>query len=284
MSCRPSDWRVSIDLATMQDRLPFQYELDEVPPTDAERLFLAALSERDRNKKEQDGKAVGNNGVRVVSLLPLGTKQIELFARELGVDNAPEFIAELDKQHAWWLARRPLDLSELVAIWLDSKRLGTRSQQHEANVRSKLRDTPDRPDKAVLSEVKARNGAEQVALALALTKRLTIAAPEQAMSVTRSDRALDVADVLPDWSEEERQALLRRALFDPATYGRVRFHNRSVQEYLAARRLASLREKRMPAKAMLQLLFAERYGTSIVIPSRACDCRMVVFVGCRCES
>ena len=55
--------------------------------------------------------------------------------------------------------------------------------------------------------------------------------------VTVRTGVLDAATILPDWTPAERQALLRRALFDPATYGRVRFHHRSVQEYLAARRL-----------------------------------------------
>ena len=65
----------------------------------------------------------------------------------------------------------------------------------------------------------------------------------------------------------ERQTLLRRALFDPATYGRVRFHHRSVQEYLAAQRLRGLHENGMSIKALFRLLFAERYGVEVVFPS-----------------
>ena len=59
----------------------------------------------------------------------------------------------------------------------------------------------------------------------------------------------------------------RRALFDPATYGCVRFHHRSVQEYLAARRLRVLHETGMSTKALFRLLFAERYGVEVVFPS-----------------
>lgn len=47
----------------------------------------------------------------------------------------------------------------------------------------------------------------------------------------------------------------------------LRFHHRSVQEYLAARRLNGLREKGMSIKALSRLLFAERYGVPVVIPS-----------------
>ena len=61
--------------------------------------------------------------------------------------------------------------------------------------------------------------------------------------------ALDTSKYLKDWDATERSALLRRALFDPATYGRVRFHHRSVQEYLAAYRLKRLKEKGLLEKA-----------------------------------
>lgn len=56
-------------------------------------------------------------------------------------------------------------------------------------------------------------------------------------------------------------------MFDPATYGRVRFHHRSVQEYLAACRLRALRDTGMSTKALFRLLFAEQYGIRVVIPS-----------------
>lgn len=112
-----------------------------------------------------------------------------------------------------------------------------------------------------------RTGAERLALALTLTRARTIRSPELTIDSDRGEGVLDPKEILTDWNEKERQALLRRALFDPATYGRVRFHHRSVQEYLAACRLRMLREKGMPAKRLYRLLFAERYGERLVIPS-----------------
>ena len=73
--------------------------------------------------------------------------------------------------------------------------------------------------------------------------------------------------ILPGWTEGRRQSLLRRALFDPATYGRIRFHHRSVQEYLAACKLRGLRDKGMSRAALFRLLFAEVYGVDVVRPS-----------------
>ena len=130
-----------------------------------------------------------------------------------------------------------------------------------------MKDNPDRPDKGVLPDTKARLGSERLALALALTRTRTLRSPEQTLDSDRSDGVLEPARILPDWTEAERQALLRRALFDPATYGRVRFHHRSVQEYLAAQRLKALRDRGMSTRALFRLLFAERYGVAVVLPS-----------------
>ena len=253
ISCRPSDWRPVLDLATVQARLPVVPKQAKTIPA-PEEMFLAALRHEGRGggAEDEDGEAPTDK-VRTVVLLPLGARQIQHFAHSRGVKDAAAFLAEIDKRDAWTFARRPLDLSDLVATWTTSGRLGTRAEQHEANIATKLKDDPDRPDRGVLSEARARLGAERLALALALTRTRTIRAPEQAFDPERHEGVLDPAQVLPDWREDERQALLRRALFDPATYGRVRFHHRSVQEYLAAAHLWRLREKGMSTKALLAL-------------------------------
>ena len=197
----------------------------------------------------------------------MSDKQIERFAQQRGLQNVDEFLAEVRRHGAWTFARRPLDLVALMDTWKQSNSLGTRAQQHETNVTTKLRDNPDRPGNDVLSEAKARYGAECLALALSLTRNRSIRSPEQALDADRSDGVLDPDGILPDWPAAERQALLRLALFDPATHGRVRFHHRSTEEYLAARRLRSLLKKGMSTKAMLRLLFATNYGVEVVFPS-----------------
>ncbi len=240
ISCRPSDWRPNSDLNTVRDKLPAPEK--------------------------------GREAVRTVAMLPMSDGQIKLFAEQQGMEDTIAFLEEVDRQDAWTFARRPLDLANLIATWTSSgcsgsRRLGSRTEQHEVNVTARLRDDPGRPGLAVLSDTEARAGAERLALALALTRKLTIRSPEQALDTLRSDGVLEPAEILPDWTEAKRQALLRRALFDPATYGRVHFHHRSVQEYLAARRLKALRDRGMSTKALFRLLFAERYGVEVVFPS-----------------
>ena len=262
ISCRPSDWRPSLDLSTVERRLPVVVE-----PGD---IFVEALR-HDQGRKPRSGRAQAEpldpDRVRVVFMVPMNDPQIQLFAEQSGLADANAFLQEIQQQNARAFAGRPLDLADLIATWKSLGRLGTRKEQHETNVAARLKDDPDRPDHGVITDVKARTGAERLALALALTRTRSIRSPEQSLDTHRADGVLDAAEILPDWTEAERQTLLRRALFDPATYGRVRFHHRSVQEYLAAWHLQALRGKGMSTKALFRLLFAEQYGVEVVFPS-----------------
>jgi len=67
---------------------------------------------------------------------------------------------------------------------------------------------------------------------------------------------------------EEVAVLLERALFGFASYGRVRFHHRSVIEYLTASCLQEMLNNGMSLKAVKRLLFAETaQGIYVVKPS-----------------
>ena len=267
ISCRPSDWRPSTDLATVKYRLPVP---TETPVQSSDEFFASALSRENgqaTSATQGKAKAPGSEAVRTVAMLPLNDAQIKRFAEQSGVADATAFLEEIRWQNARTFAGRPLDLSNLIGNWMTSGRLGTRSEQHETNVASKLKDDPQRRDRGVLANDKARLGAERLALALTLTRTRFIRSPEQALDIQRADGVLDAAEILHDWTEAEHQTLLRRALFDPATYGRVRFHHRSVQEYLAAQHLRRLREQGMSTRALLRLMFAEKYGVEVVIPS-----------------
>jgi hypothetical protein len=105
----------------------------------------------------------------------------------------------------------------------------------EGAVTAKLNE-PDRyrPDNTDLVPAKAREGAERIAAALTLVKTFTLIAPGQEPDPTLASGALDPGVLRNDWNTAESNALLRRGIFAPSTYGRVRFHHRSTQEYLTA--------------------------------------------------
>ena len=272
ISCRPSDWRSGSDLNAVHHRLPVTEIRRDSSVRSSEEVFIDALSgERGGppHTADEQQEAPNQETVRTVAMLPMSDGQIERFAEWRGLNDAAEFLAEIARQDAWVFARRPFDLADLLDVWSSTGRLGTRAEQHEANVTNKLRDGPERPDRGVLADAQARLGAERLALALALTRTRTIRSPDQTLDRHRAEGVLDAGEVLRDrdWTAAKQQALLRRALFDPATYGRIRFHHRSVQEYLAAWRLRALHEAGMPIKALFRLLFAERYGVQVVLPS-----------------
>ena len=268
VSCRPSDWRPIADRRTFQECLPIPQKFGSF--SSAEEAFIKPLRQDQKQPIFEPFKFKRNhdeNDVHVVRMLPMNKVQIKTFADQSGVGDAQAFLEEIERQNVSALALRPLDLGNLIETWTESGSLGTLAEQHEKMVSAKLKDGPDRPDSGVLSETKAERGAERLALALALTRKRTIRSIEQIAGPRPVEATLDAEIILADWSPKERQALLRRAVFDPATYGRIRFHHRSVEEFLAARRLFALREKGMPIKELLRLLFAEQYGVKVVLPS-----------------
>ena len=270
VSCRPSDWRPDQDLTKIQERLRFPGKISEIVGAKPEEVFMAAFGTAPAKPvhfHHQQPSEPAHSTVRTVAMLPMNDCQIMKYSKHRGVKNVDAFLREIQRENAWAFARRPLDLADLAANWVESGRLGTQAEQHEANVTTKLRDNHERPDDDKLSDMCARLGAEKLALGLALTRTRTIGSPERSVDASFAERSLHADTILPNWTEAQRQSLLRRALFDPATYGRIRFHHRSVQEYLAAYRLKRLRCKGMSKSALSELFFAKVYGVNVVRPS-----------------
>ena len=204
---------------------------------------------------------------RTVGLMPLSDEQIVEFARDQGVENPETLLKDLEKRSAQEFARRPQDLIELCADWREHKRIRTHRDQVATNVRVKLKPRDDRREPAELSVDKAIEGASRLALAMTVTRRMTIR-HSAASDDIKDEAALDPSIILSDWEPNEIRALLERALFGFASYGRVRFHHRSAIEYLAAERLRALLGSGMTFRALKRLLFAETKGNTIVRPSR----------------
>jgi hypothetical protein len=224
---------------------------------------VAIHGRADRNEKSRQDQP---KDWRTVALMPLSDAQIAEFARDQDITDPENLLADLKRRNAEEFARRPQDLLELCADWRDFKRIRTHREQVEANVRVKLKPREDRAEAAELSVDKAKDGASRLALAMMVTRRLTIRHSAEA-DTAGENVALDPAVVLSDWTAEERKALLERPLFGFASYGRVRFHHRSIAEYLAAERILALRARGMSTRALKRLIFAQTRGKTIVRPS-----------------
>ena len=214
-------------------------------------------------KSEDDG----THGWRVVRLLPFSAAEMRLFAEGQGVSDADAMLRAVYRQDARDFAERPQDLMELCSQWKAFGCLGTHRDRVAADIRSKLGSSAAQRERVQLSYERAVEGAGRLTLAAILMRRLSFrfgADSERGPA----DGAIDPADILPDWSEGERGTLLERPLFGVAGYGRVRFHHRSVIEYLAADRLGRYIDAGKPVAAVKRLLFAETaQGHAVVRPT-----------------
>ena len=241
-----------------------------IPPTPSaekpeETFARFAMGDRPAPPVEDDDDATPD--WRTVGLMPLSDEQIVEFARGQGIENPEALLGDLKRRNAEEFTRRPQDLIELCADWREHKRIRTHREQVATNIRVKLKARDDRPEPAELSVDRAIEGAGRLALAMTVMRRMTIR-HSAASDDLEDEAALDPSIILSDWEPNEVKALLERALFGFASYGRVRFQHRSATEYLAAERLRELLKSGMTFSALKRLLFAETRGKTIVRPSR----------------
>jgi len=208
------------------------------------------------------------NDLLIVQLVPLSDEQRCALATATGIHDADDFNAAIDQNGLERFAERPGDLLDLAEYWKHNGRFDSLSQMTEHGITRKLAERDlYRPDNVTLSPEKAREGAERLAAALTLGKSFTLCAPGQDADPSLASGALDPASILDDWTSAERNALLRRGIFAPSTYGRIRFHHRSTQEYLTAKWFERLLLAGCPRTEIWHLIFADPYGVETVVPS-----------------
>ncbi|MGC8100489.1 hypothetical protein [Metapseudomonas otitidis] len=255
---------IAIDQQLIQRYFPIPAPLELIASGEA---FADVAMNRQRNEIPQNRKETPPEW-RNVALMPLSDEQIQEMAIVEGIDDAYAFLADIRARNAEDFARRPQDLVELCSDWREHRRIRTHREQLSHNVNVKLKPRIDRPEPAQLSPDKAREGARRLALAALLTRKLTIVLSAEVSRFGGPGSSLDPSQVLHDWEPNERKTLLERALFGFASYGRVRFHHRSVVEFLAAEYLDARLRHGMPIKAVKRLLFAESsQGARLIRPS-----------------
>lgn len=264
---------IALDLDAFAGELPFvepapSPDVAEDPDSEFRRLISGEVRKQQSQAKKTPGDHELQSGVRIVGLTPLSGEQIKQIAESRQVKNIAGLLSEIDRKRAWDFARRPQELIEICAYWNEYGRLGTRSEQIAEDIRRKLQEIGERKRHTRLSDARALDGAERLALAQVLTRKRTIRFSDLSLDAHEAEAAIDPSIILNDWSESDRAELLQRPLFGFASYGRVRFHHRSVSEFLAAQRLRRLSvDGQMPRAALFRLLFGECYGQALVFPS-----------------
>jgi hypothetical protein len=271
ISCRVSDWRGPGDRAAIERLLPMW---EQPSPLDLGNEDAALLGPIFANKNETRNAVPVKEpehkpeDLLVVQLVPLTAEQRRALAAAAGVERMHAFVEGIERHGLDALAERPGDPLDLAEYWNNRHRFGSLVEMTEQGVTRKLTERDKfRPDNRDLSLERTRQGAERLAAALTLAKSLTLRAPGHDPDPTLAAGAVDPVSVLDDWADAQRNALIRRGVFAPSTYGRVRFHHRATQEYLTAKWLNRLLQAGSPRDAVWELIFADRYGIETLVPS-----------------
>jgi hypothetical protein len=244
-SCRASDWRVHTDKRPLQE-LAKQYR--------------APLHGGQARTDAED------EAIRVVELAPLTRPQaFSLLIRNKQVTerDANVFLDEIDAAGAEKFMDRPGDVTWMFAYWQKHGRIGSISALIEENVTQKLLEE-NATRKSSLSRERLRQGAEALAAACVLCQKAAIRVPNEE---SLPPDAITPEAVLDDWSRDEIREFLALPLFDEGTYGRVRYHHRSVCEYLAARWLDRLLTLGCPQREIEKILFPPTYAGIKIVPA-----------------
>lgn len=203
----------------------------------------------------------------VVTLDALSIPEAHRCATALGLADTDRFWAAVSDGDYEFMATRPLDLRWMVELWNQRSSLGTYLELIEVNISNRLREVNPSYETAgeVLSVDQLHLGAMELAAA-AEFGACAFFTLEPTTVPSTGELASHTA--LTDWPPTEVRRLLATAVFDEASYGRVKFHHRSIREYLAAQWVAKQLEHGVPLQR-LQGLFAGRpFGEPVLVSSR----------------
>ena len=259
ITSRMPAWRPKTDLDLCNAKLPFAMVATSKPAPqtqddgpDGSLYIVAELQDRDKTV------------FKIVSLNDLSSDQIALFVKARGIKESNAFLDAVERADAKWFTSRPQDLEELTEFWKDNGRIGSRLEIIRNSINRRLAERDQgRADVYQLSADKAREGARLLAAATTLTHDPTIRVPDG----LDNTKGIAVQSILSDWENKEQSTLLSRPIFDEAIYGTVRFHHRSVREYLTAEWFAELLKHETSRRNIESLFFRNQYGMDIVVPT-----------------
>lgn len=259
ITSRTSGWHSRTDLQLCKDKFPY-----DPPP---QQVLSASHDDADKTVEEtslaKESKEDKNAPFRILTLEDLSDAQIKTFAEAKGVADSEAFLAEVERRGAQPFASRPLDLEDLIVFWKSNQRLARRLELMEFNINKKLIEIdPKREQVQSIASARLHEGAEQLAAAVILMQQSAI----KTLGAPAGTTGIDVRAVLPEWDHTEHSALLSRPIFDEAIYGTVRFHHRSVCEFLASKWLFKLADGNSH-KRVESLCFHEQYGIPVVTPT-----------------
>jgi hypothetical protein len=263
ITSRVTAWRPQTDLELCNKLFP--------PVKKSEKAEVESPSEiksheniPSNTKTSEEKEDERNGGFKVYALTDLSKEQIKIFVKAKGLIDERNFLGEIERHDAWMFTTRPQDLEEVVEFWIERKQIGTRLELIEHSIERRIRERgQDRASANPITLDKTSEGVQRLAAACTFLDTPTIRVPDG----SNSSEGIDTKSILTDWNDQECEALLTRPIFDEAIYGCVRFHHRSVREYLTAKWLSNKLKADASRKKIENLFFQEQYGLKVVTPS-----------------
>lgn len=205
----------------------------------------------------------------VYSLDPLSTVDAKALAQFYGVSGADLFWGAVERHGYEYMATVPLDLQRMARYWSEKHNLAGLTEMMEGSIETRLGEHNHSHQKnpASVSLEAARESAELLAAACSLSGRPFVAVPDHQGPVP--DNTVSASEVLKCLTPEEIKVLLSTAIFDEASYGRVRFHHRTTRDYLAAKWISQRTREGWPIKDALSLFVVDPFDDGpVVVPAR----------------
>ncbi|MBK5356072.1 hypothetical protein JFU37_26730 [Pseudomonas sp. TH41] len=247
---RSTAWRARTDLLLCQQAFPYELGTRQVVDTQG--------AQGARTEEKLDELFL------LVTLDDIHGEQIDRFLSAAGVQDMKAFRIAVDRKEAWSLTTRPQDFLELVDFWDKHHRIGTRFELMKSSIERRLEERDqNRSELRPISAEKLREGVRLIAAATTLGQTSAIRVPDG----EDNKKGIPIRAVLKHWNDAECAALLSRPVFDEGIYGTVRFHHRSVREYLTAEWLYRLILDEASRVKIENLFFRTQYGLEVIDPT-----------------
>ncbi|MGY4661157.1 hypothetical protein ACVWZ9_001951 [Pseudomonas chlororaphis] len=254
---RSTAWRARTDLLLCEQAFPCKPGTWQATETLGE--HLRAVAQTTPTKPEPDSPFL------LVTLDDIHGEQIDRFLRATGVQDIKAFRTAVERKEAWSLTTRPQDFLELVDFWHKHHRIGTRFELMKSSIDRRLEERDqNRSESKPIAPDRLRGGVRLIAAATTLGQTSAIRVPDG----EDNKKGIPIRAVLKGWNDAECGALLSRPIFDEGIYGTVRFHHRSVREYLTAEWLYLLLIRDAASRVKIEnLFFRTQYGLEVIDPT-----------------
>jgi hypothetical protein len=197
---------------------------------------------------------------------PLDSEAVVTIAKGMGVPDPNAFWSAVVNGGYEHFATRPGDLIWLTHLWKGTGSLGGLADLTEAAIAQRLTEQNENyvSADAVIEPARLREAVEALAAASMFSGRSLF----QLVEGSAEASLIRSGDVLDEMTSLERHRVLGTAVFDAASMGRVRFHTRTVREYLAACWVAREMKKGLPPARAIAFFVATPFGERVLIKSR----------------